>query len=156
MSDKDINFHVRAQDTEDFKRKIDNSTDSLYDFYKATGEASKQAGDSTEKATEKLGFMGHALEKLKSQALSFISGFVGLAAVVTLVNELANGLKRVQELQRTTYEKGLDYSQLGQILSFQAGAPGKQQYFAEQIAGIQRAGLIADKQMAYQLLSSAG
>lgn len=155
MSDKDINVHVRAQDTEDFKRKIDNSTDSLYDFYKATGEASKQAQGSTEKATEKFGFMGRTLETLKSQALSFISGFIGLAAVVKLVNNLADGLKRVQDLQKATYEKGLDYSEFGQRLAFQAGAPGKQQYFAEQIAGIQRAGLIKDKETVYQMLSSA-
>ncbi|MCX5632845.1 MAG: hypothetical protein NTW93_04110 [Phycisphaerae bacterium] len=155
MSDKDINIHVRAKDTAETKRQIDETTSSMYDLWKATGEGAKQAGDGTEKATEKLGFMGRTLESLKRQALGFISGFVGLAAVVTLVNELANGLKRVQELQKATYEKGLDYSELGQRLAFQAGAPGKQQYFAEQIAGIQRAGLIADKQTAYQLLSSA-
>jgi len=155
MSDKDINIHVRAQDTEQTKKQIGDVAAAGEQLGKKISEGQRAAGESTEKATEKLGFMGRTLGNLKSQALSFISGFIGLAAVVTLVNELANGLKRVQELQKATYEKGLDYSVLGQRLAFQAGAPGKQQYFAEQIAGIQRAGLIKDKETVYQTLSSA-
>ena len=155
MSDKDINIHVRAQDTEQTKKQIGDVGGAAEQLGKKVSEGQRAAGESTEKATEKFGLMGRTLETLKSQALSFISGFIGLAAVVKLVNNLADGLKRVQDLQKATYGKGLDYSEFGQRLAFQAGAPGKQQYFAEQIAGIQRAGLIKDKETVYQMLSSA-
>jgi hypothetical protein len=113
MPDKDINIHVRAQDTAETKRQIDQSTASVYDLWKAVGTGARQGAEGTEKATEKLSFLGSLLSKVGSYALGFFGITKAIQTMTAAIRDQSDAIKEHAQIAMEQQNKLLRLQFLG-------------------------------------------
>jgi len=150
--DKDINVHVRARDTEEFQRKLDDSTGSVYDFYKAMGDASNQAGEQTEKTTQKFSIMDTIIGRAKTAALGFVSAWVGMQGVSKYFDATNERLQKMLDLSKEFFDMLTNIQKVGQALAFQTNTPGQQTTWGMKALDIQKAGGLGDITSAQALM----
>jgi len=151
---KDVNIHLKTTGAEQTKQQLDNTGRAAKGVGDKTAEGAQKGAAATEQGTKKLGAMGRMLRSLRRQALSFIGAWLGLQAVIKLVNWLIAGLERVQQLQKDIYQRSLQLVEVGQALETQTGTRGQQQFWARQAVALQKAGGLVSPQVAEQMLIS--
>ena len=139
---KDINIHVKTPGAAQAKQQLDGIGKASRQVGQKTTAGQKQAAAATEKTTGKLTGMGRVLDTLKTQVMGFLGAFLGIQAVMKVINFLIEKLERIQQLQKSIYEKSLSFMEIGQALEFQTGTVGKQQFWAKQAAELQEAGAL--------------
>ena len=150
---KNINIHIKTPGAAQAKQQLDSIGKSSQRVGQQTTAGQKQAAAATEKTTGKLTGMGRILDTLKTQVMGFVGAFLGIQTVMKLINFLIEKLERIQQLQKSIYEKSLSFMEIGQALEFQTGTVGKQQYWAKQAIELQEAGALKPG-VAGQMLTS--
>lgn len=168
MSDKDINIHVKAQDTEASKQKVDKFSESLkkvqentdsagksaQDFGKKTTEGQEQAGNATEKASHKFSLQDKLIGGLKNQLTGFVVASLGLAGISKLADVLIARFEKMSQIMREVYDRGLSLLNVGQRLEFQTGTKGQQTQWAIAAANLQQTGGLQNIETAQQMMIS--
>jgi len=93
MPDKDINIHVRAQETRRTKTELDSVAKSAQQVGTKTAEGHKVAADSIEQATQKMSGMERALGRLKSLLLGLFGGAAAIRAVTAAIRAQSEAIK---------------------------------------------------------------
>ena len=155
MPDKDINIHVKAQDTAETKRKVDETTSSVYDLWKAVGGGAKQSGDDTDKTSQKLSGMGRIVDNLKNQVTGMVLAWISFTGVSRILDFFNQRLERSLQLSKEFYDKVIQLQQVGQGLEFQTGTTGQQRQWGMKALELQKAGGLGDIATAQALMSGA-
>lgn len=155
MSDKDVNIHVKAQDIPQTKKDIEGVGKSTEQLGQKTTEANKQAGDSTEKTTQKMSFQQRILDGLVSQAKGLVVAWLGMKSVSLLWDTLNKKIERSLELSKEFYNKTVDVQRLGQRLELQTGTVGQQRQWGNKILALQKESGLTDPVAAQQAMLAA-
>jgi len=151
---KDINIHLKTTGAEQTKEQLAQTGQAAKDVGQKTADGQKLAAPAVEQSTEKLGALDRVFNKLKDSAAGFITGFLGLQAVIKLITFLQEKLERVQKIQQQIYEQSIALADVGQALEFQTGTRGKQEFWTERALALQKAGALRTPEIAQQMLVS--
>jgi len=152
---KDVNIHIRTPGAQQAKQELDKLGKSAQQVGDKTAAGQKRGADETGKTTQKMSGMGRVLGSLKTAVLGFVGAYLGLQGVQKIITWLIQKLERIAQLQKDIYEKSLSFMEIGQALEMQTGTAGKQQFWAQQAAGLQAAGGLAAPGVAQQMMISA-
>jgi len=144
-----------AQDAQDFKTYLDQSKQSADDFGDSTQNAGAAAGTGFEGATQKATIFDRIINGIERSALRMVTGFLGLHAVVSLVNALIAKMERIQQAQKEITEKSLSVAEVGQTLEAATGTTGKQGDWTKQALSLQASGGLKSPDMALKLMLEA-
>jgi hypothetical protein len=131
---------------------------------KNTGEAAKQMGrdvsaasdnaaNKTKDVGDEAGNTSGKLEGMGNAAKQMVSGFMGLAAVVKILEDIAAKLEETIRLRDEALGAAMTPLQLGQQMVVQTGT-GSQQQWAERILRLQQTGGFADASAASELMTA--
>ena len=151
---KDINIHLKTKGAERTKQQLGGVAQASKQVGDKTAEGHKEGAGAVDKTTQKMTGMGRVLGNLKSQVLGFIGGFLGLQAVIKLVDYLQQKLQRIQQIQEQLYRQSVSMSQIGQALEFQTGTKGMQQFWTKLALQLQAAGGLPSPEVAQQMMIS--
>jgi len=154
MSDKDINIHVRAEGIEQTKQQVEVVATTLYDYYKAMGDAGNQVEDSTKKASGGLLGMGRILDNITNQVSGFVFGWLSMRGALKILDLFNQKLQKMLDLSKEFYDKTLQIQQVGQSLEFQTSTVGQQRQWGMKALDVQKAGGFADIATAKTLMDA--
>lgn len=154
MPDKDINIHVRAQDTEETKRQVDGVSESVEGFGRTTTDATRKASEGTEKSVRSFFSMGDILERITTQAISFGAALLGIEGAKKILDAITQYFERMATAMRDIYDKALELRQIGQNLEFQTNTAGQQRQWGMKAIEVQKVGGLPDTIIAGQLMSA--
>ena len=113
MSDKDINIHVRARDTEQTKKQIGDVAGAAEQLGKKTSEGQRVAAESTVQATEKMSIFGSMLNKAANYVLALYGGVKAINAVTAAIKLQSDAIKEHADIALEQQNKLLRLQFLG-------------------------------------------
>jgi len=152
--DKDLNINVKMPGAEQAKQQAKGLANATKEVGEKTASGQRQAAGATKQSNDQLTGMGRVLGNLKSQVMSFVGGWLGLHAVIKLLDVMKSKLESIEQAQEKIYNNSLSLAEVGQGLEFQTGTVGQQQYWAKQALGVQQAGGLQNPEAAQQMLVS--
>jgi uncharacterized protein YoxC len=129
---------------------ISDTADLLGSTMTETGDKVEQALD---KPAKKAGILDRVIGGIYSQATRMITGFLGLGAIVKLVDAIIAKFERIQQLQKEITEKTTAVSQVGQALEVATGTTGRQGFWTLQALETQRIGGLGSTEIAQSLMT---
>jgi hypothetical protein len=152
---KDVNIKVKVDGATEAKQQLDSVAKSTQSVGQTTQQAGKDAGQGLEQAGQKATWLERILDKSQAAALRMVSGFIGIHAVIRYFQALNDQIDQMIEKQAKLTKTTLTASEGGQTLEAVTGTVGKQGYWTNQIAELQKAGGLESPKMAVALMTKA-
>jgi len=150
---KDVNIHIKTPGADKARQDLDGVGRSGKGVGDSVGEGGRKGAEGMNKINEAADKSHSGLGKLTGQVTAFIGGWLGIQGLFKIFDAFTQKLERIQELQKSIYDRSLTFMEIGQALEFQTGTVGKQQYWAKQAAELTEAGGLKEG-VAGQMLTS--
>ena len=150
---KDVNIHIKTPGADKARQDLDGVGRSGKGVGDSVGEGGRKGAEGMNKIKDAADKSHSVLGKLTGQVKAFIGGWLGIQGLFKIFDAFTQKLERIQELQKSIYERSLTFMEIGQALEFQTGTVGKQQYWAKQAAELTEAGGLKEG-VAGQMLTS--
>jgi hypothetical protein len=144
-----------SQDQKDFADYLAKTAESAKDAGDAVQDGGQAAAEGMDNASKKGGFLEDILGKVRNQALGMVTGFLGIGGVIKLIDYLNEKLDNMIEKQEKLVDRSLSTAGLGQTMEAATGTVGKQDYWAKEVLGLQKAGGMESQDLAVEMMLKA-
>ena len=145
-----------SQDAQDFQEYMDQAAASAENAGEAVGDAGRASETGFEKAASTANVFDRIVNNVTSSALRMITGFLGVNAVIRLIETLNKRLEEMEKKQDEIAGKALKSGEIGQALEAATGTVGKQGDWAQKALSLQMSGGLESETTSALMLGMQG